>query len=195
MKPIIIVGIILLIISFFAGRYFSGRSYDQREVDKLNTTIFQLQKVQDNHNTESRELYKRAQDERSEKLVIEQKYKDVLITNAKLTKSQKDTKAKSVLKVDGNDSSRFTGPVVDAVLTLDAENEKLEAESRADSLAFETLEEAYAALDSAYIDCDRVVAKKDEVIKAQAKKNRKPHWWELPLVGIALIGGFLLGSK
>ena len=192
--PYIVVAI-LIALAFFTGKCNTSRAYDQVEVDRLNARVGELEQIQGHHARDSRDLYKAAMDERSAKLFFEQRYNEQLKANSRLTKTEKDLKAKLSLKVGSADSSRFTEPVVDAILTQGAENEMLEDKAEADSLAFETLEDAYVALDSALIVCDERVDSKDQIIDKLKIKNRKPHWWEWPLVGAAVIIGFLLGAQ
>lgn len=191
----LILGGFLIAIAFFTGRCSAPTQH--LTIDSLNHQVEKLQVIQGKQEERARYLQQSAQREQDGKLEFKRKYEQAIAENAKLTKDQKVAKAKEVLKVGEWDMSDFTIPAADAVLNLGEKNSLLENNANADSATIKNLQWSFTELDSALRTSDEVVDKKDAIISEQKveikRLKRKPHWWELPLIGIAAVGGFVLG--
>lgn len=189
-----IIGIAIL---FIAGAFFLGKCtahLDKNVISALNTQINSLKVSRDQHDANAREFYRQAEENKQAKDSINVRYQETLRTNAQLSKSERDLKAKLILKVGEWDASEFSLPATDAILTLGAKNEKLEKESDVDSVTIKSLEWSFAELDSAQKKSGAIIERQEDVIAETEKKNKKPHWWEIPAIITALIIGLLIAG-
>ncbi len=189
--------VIFILLAFFVGKCSrpQGRDYEG-ELRSLAAEAAQLKKEMVAKKLEAKQAYEKGVASQAGKVVYKTRYRLDTARNRKYRKFIKDSLSRVLLGLDQWDSSAFSWDAGNEILNLGSEVTMLRADDLADSTSIANFVKAYNKVDSAYVDCQEMGAKKDETIaiKDQQIKDKKAPWWALPLAGLAAIVGFVLGS-
>jgi hypothetical protein len=115
--------------------------------------------------------------------------------NHSISHFEKDSIIKSLFSVEANDNSRFSRPVADSILDMEAKNRMLEANQNFDSITILAFAKTKAHLDSALISCNEESKAKDLILESkdkQVKKANKESRKQKRLKWIAILGLFIV---
>lgn len=193
----LLIGVVIIAtLFFFAGRCTApGEStVHEKKIDSLNKAVLTAQILQLVHKQKSEVAMGMVTIESQQKELYRKKYERAL---AQMLNIKKDSAVKSFAGLP-SDSSRLTDSLASAIVVEQAQLVYCTNLRKVDSVEMAELTDSYLQLDSAYTKANEVANDKTQIIAEQKKiiraVKRKPHWWEYPLIGIALIIGIIVAK-
>lgn len=167
---------VCVVVFFFLGRCTAPSpdlSNYTRKLDSLNKVVNLARRLQNYYSEKANTAYNKGVEAQKAKVVIRTIYINDRARNNALTHFQKDSIIRSRFSVEANDSSRFSRPVADSILDMEAKNRMLEANQNLDSVTILAFAKTKAHLDSALISCNEESKAKDSLMESKDKQVKK----------------------